>query len=175
MEQLAKVEAGTTSAQGFPVLDSQNVVPCEVPTPRPLVFQVALPHAAGWGVRGGFPPATACSDQHHCRDSSTSVEYIILNSQRSCQHHCVTQPTNLPHNPCDWCHQQGVPITCLRGILPQHDIVRHTCPCPCPCSAAGVSGDPSQGTTTALPPSLAPLSNKPTGPSHVATRGPTWA
>jgi len=105
------------------------------------------------GGAGGFPPRhcvlrSTSLDQHHCRDT---VEYIILNSQRSCQHHCVTQPTNLPHNPCDWCHQQGVPLTCLRGILPQHDIVRHTCPCPCPCQCCRCVRGPQLGNDNGAP------------------------
>ena len=158
MEQLSKAE-GTTSAQGLPVLavDSQNVeVPTsshpDHPDPNPVLsllqipvrsntLQVALPHAAGvannnlgMGV-GGFPPhrcvlrsASLQAEQHICR---CWIIYPQLSEALSTQpcHMSSDSTHRLTAQSLRLCHQQGVPLTCLRGILPQ----QHTCPCPCRC------------------------------------------
>jgi hypothetical protein len=120
-------------------------------------FQVALPHAAGVannnkkmgrGGCGGFPPTVACSDQRHCGESSTSADNIsseVLSTQLRHDHMSSDSTHRLTAQSLRLCHQQGVPLTCLRGILPQqymhmHDsiILAHA-----HVRAAGVSGDPS--------------------------------
>ena len=76
-------------------------------------FQVALPHAAGvannnkkWeggGVGNSPPPLRAPISV----TAGRAAHLPIIYPQRSCQHNCVmitcraTQPTDLPHNPCD--------------------------------------------------------------------------